>query len=120
MNPEVTKIGNKLFDKVELTTQKVDLSLLSDFEKNFDSALANLSKTEPEYKNIVNTARTLYANIEKINTEIVDNILEFNRLEKISNDLGVKLDSDTMGKRGRLQNMLRTVETVKSDLKKLI
>ena len=38
----------------------------------------------------------------------------------ISNDLGVKLDSDTLGKRGRLQNILRTIETVKSELKKIV
>ena len=113
-------VFNKLFKKEELATEKIELSLLSDFEKNFNSALDNLNKTEPEYKNIVNNARTLFSNIEKINTQIVDNILEFNRLEKISNDLGIKLDSDTLGKRGRLQNMLRTVETVKSDLKKIV
>jgi hypothetical protein len=110
---------NVLFKhKTEL--QKVELSLISDFDKNFNIALDGLNKTEPEYKNIVNSARTLYANIEKINTKIVDTILEFNRLEKISNDLGIKLDSETLGKRGRLQNMLTTTETVKTDLKKLI
>ena len=112
-------VGNKLF-KTELALHDVNLSLLSDFESNFKSALDNLNKTEPEYRKIVDTARALYTNIEKINTQIVDTILEFNRLEKVSNDLGIKLDSETMGKRGRLQNMLRTVETVKSDLKKLV
>jgi hypothetical protein len=113
-------VFNKLFKKEDLASKKIDLSLLSDFEKNFNSTLDNLNKTEPEYKNIVTNARALYANIEKINTQIVDNILEFNKLEKISNDLGVKLDADALGKRGRLQNMLRTVETVKSDLKKIV
>jgi hypothetical protein len=113
-------VNEVLFGKTELASQKIDLSLLSDFEKNFNLSLDNLNKTEPEYRNIVNNARTLYANIEKINTQIVDTILEFNRLEKISNDLGVKLESDTLGKRGRLQNMLRTVETVKADLKKIV
>jgi hypothetical protein len=33
MNPEVTKIGNKLFDKVELASQKVDLALNTDVDK---------------------------------------------------------------------------------------
>jgi hypothetical protein len=32
MNPEVTKIGNKLFDKVELESQKVELALLDNLK----------------------------------------------------------------------------------------
>ena len=32
MNPEVKKIGNKLFDKVELESQKVELALLDNLK----------------------------------------------------------------------------------------
>jgi vacuolar-type H+-ATPase subunit D/Vma8 len=40
MNPEVKKIGNKLFDKVELSSQKVELALIDDINKLLDGNLA--------------------------------------------------------------------------------
>ena len=106
--------------KIELASQKVELSLLSDFEKNFNSVLDDLNKTEPEYNKIKQSAKVLYSDLEKVNTKTEDVISEFNKLEKISNDLGLKLDSNTLGKRGRLQNILRTIETVKSELKRIV
>ena len=106
--------------KIELASQKVELSLLSDFEKNFNSVLDDLNKTEPEYNKIKQSAKVLYSDLEKVNTKTEDVISEFNKLEKISNDLGLKLDSNTLGKRGRLQNILRTIETIKSELKRIV
>jgi len=32
MNPEVTKIGNKLFDKVELSSVKIELGIMDDLQ----------------------------------------------------------------------------------------
>ena len=44
MNPEVKKIGNKLFDKVELTSQKVELAFdFSTIIKQTDDALKGTS-----------------------------------------------------------------------------
>ena len=40
MNPEVKKIGNKLFDKIELTSQKIELANLKDLQ----SASAKVTK----------------------------------------------------------------------------
>jgi hypothetical protein len=39
MTPEVTKIGNKLFDKVELASQKVELGIVDDAKKGIDMVL---------------------------------------------------------------------------------
>lgn len=40
MNPEVKKIGNKLFDKVELASHKIELALIDDINKLLDGNLA--------------------------------------------------------------------------------
>jgi hypothetical protein len=52
MTPEVTKIGNKLFDKVELASQRIDLGLIDDINKlkieanNIeDSAVSEIKKS---------------------------------------------------------------------------
>ena len=112
-------VFSKLF-KEELAVQKIELSLLSDFEKGFNLAEQELKQTEPYYKNIVNNSRELYSNIEKISNEINDVISNFNKLEKASKDLGIDLSSEILGKRGRLNNFLKTTEIIKSDLKKII
>ncbi len=44
MNPEVQKIGNKLFDKVELASVKIDLGLIDDIEKNLQAGAKTLSE----------------------------------------------------------------------------
>jgi len=40
MTPEVKKIGNKLFDKVELGSNKIELALIDDINKLLDGNLA--------------------------------------------------------------------------------
>ena len=52
MTPEVTKIGNKLFDKVELASQRIELGLIDDINKlkieanNIeDSAVSEIKKS---------------------------------------------------------------------------
>ena len=64
MNPEVKKIGNKLFDKVELESQKVELASLSD-----------LSKLSSETKNkldLYNKSNNDTINLAKITLKAAD------------------------------------------------
>jgi histidyl-tRNA synthetase len=66
MTPEVTKIGNKLFDKVELASYKIELGLIDeiskeltnafnsqDVETEINNAVAKLQKSLPIYKSVV-------------------------------------------------------------------
>ncbi len=57
MTPEVKKIGNKLFDKVELASQKVELGVVEDIAKMISDA-NSLLKTLVDDK-------TLLANADK-------------------------------------------------------
>jgi len=57
MNPELTKIGNKLFDKVELSSTKVELGVVEDIAKMISDA-NSLLKTLVDDK-------TLLANADK-------------------------------------------------------
>jgi prefoldin subunit 5 len=61
MNPEVTKIGNKLFDKVELASQKVELALGQDLmsaEENLKNALLNYGKIKDTFEKAKNDFKT--------------------------------------------------------------
>jgi regulator of replication initiation timing len=94
MNPEVKKIGNKLFDKVELESQKVELGLTQDIVavlKQISSEMINAEKTinnlsslkkqtdeqkvkaEESMKNLVslyNKGLPIYDKIDKMSEEL--------------------------------------------------
>jgi predicted phage tail protein len=58
MNPEVTKIGNKLFNKVELSSQKVELAksltdILTAYQKGLDLN-KKFDTTKSQYDTITN------------------------------------------------------------------
>jgi hypothetical protein len=100
--------------------EKVELSLVSDFEKDFEKATKQLMSTEPEYGLILNKSRKLYEDNNKTEDIINSTISSFNILEKKSKELGIKLESSLLGKRGKLNNYLKTVQQIKSELKAII
>jgi hypothetical protein len=55
MNPEVTKIGNKLFDKVDLSSVKVELGVVEDIAKMISDA-NSLLKTLVDDKILLSNA----------------------------------------------------------------
>jgi len=72
MNPEVTKIGNKLFDKVELATQKVDLSSIKFLEdddvrmkKGLDKLKSLRAEMKKTYLDAIDGANTNYGNFKQ-------------------------------------------------------
>lgn len=112
-------VGNKLF-KTELESHKIELGLIQDFDKLFETSLSTVQKTEPDYKLIVDNSRKLNSEILKAEDLINEAISIFNKLEKNSKDLGIEIPSEVLGKRGRLNNFLNTTKTVKAELQKLI
>jgi hypothetical protein len=76
--------------------------------------------TEPEYGLILNKSRKLYEDNNKTEDIINSTISSFNILEKKSKELGIKLESSLLGKRGKLNNYLKTVQQIKSELKAII
>jgi hypothetical protein len=62
MNPEVKKIGNKLFDKVELASQKVELANINDF-----------TKKTVETENLYKQFNDVYAQLEKLVPSVIKN-----------------------------------------------
>jgi hypothetical protein len=62
MNPEVKKIGNKLFDKVELASQKVELANINEF-----------TKKTVETENLYKQFNDVYAQLEKLVPSVIKN-----------------------------------------------
>ena len=54
MNPELTKIGNKLFDKVEFASQKVELGILQDLQALFDKGFNMIKEANAEKQKVKN------------------------------------------------------------------
>jgi histidyl-tRNA synthetase len=98
MNPEVTKIGNKLFDKVELAQHKVELTVVSDLEKllkeikslnapisqNIDK-LMNLDKLLKDEKELSKN------NLNKLNSAYEKAVVLVDKLKQTSKELGIDI-----------------------------
>ena len=72
MNPEVKKIGNKLFDKIELATQKIDLSSIKILEdddirmkKGLDKLKSLRAEMKKTYLDAIDGANTNYGNFKQ-------------------------------------------------------
>ena len=100
--------------------QKVELALVDDFEKLFDSATKNLMKTEPQYGEILDKSRRLYKEIQKVDEDINLAISSFNILERKAKEIGLDLDSKLKGNRGKLNNYKKTTSQIISELKSIV
>jgi hypothetical protein len=91
MNPEVTKIGNKLFDKVELSSQKVELALIDDLRKSAEltkSKSNSLYDSINESKKWAERSKENYANLIK---QHVDFLAVVKKIEAMAKDLGIAI-----------------------------
>ena len=91
MNPEVKKIGNKLFDKVELASQKVELADLTSFQKSVANAETALDKVSPSRQK-AKDALTGYKVDALSSLNAYNNVLEqYAELQKLAKQIGLEL-----------------------------
>ena len=76
MKPDVKRILTKLSEN------KVELGAVQDFERMYKIAESNLMKSEPQYGDILNNARSLNKEIKKIDEDIDNGIAAYSILEK--------------------------------------
>jgi uncharacterized membrane protein len=78
MNPISKKIINKLSqeDKTELKSEKVELSLVSDFKTEYALAVKNSLSLTDEFSNIENKKQKLISKIKK-------NINQFKKIQNL-------------------------------------
>ena len=112
------KLINEYLAKQE--PQKVELSLIDDFEKLFNKSLKKLMKTEPEYGEILNKSRRLYKEMQEVDDDINLAIASFNILERKAKEIGIDIDSKIKGNRGRLNNFKKTTTQILSELRNII
>jgi hypothetical protein len=106
--------------KEELSAEKVELSLISDFDIAFDRAKKTLMDTEPTYRDILSKSRTLFKEIDSVISDIEKAQKFYSVLEKGAKDLGVQLDSSVSGKATSLVNYIKTANQIKNELKAIV
>lgn len=96
MNPEVKKIGNKLFDKVELASQKVELALTDDIKKIMQDAL----NFKNQYINAATQSVNSLKEAKRLAINWRDNLSEANKLiinlNQKANELGVDIPKEVL------------------------
>ncbi len=133
MTPEVTKIGNKLFDKVELESQKVELAIADKLKvelKNYSNLISNYGKELDNYfvpirsleklitelkgtsANVVKIAQDLRKQEDLISSEI-DNVKK--KINQTENDLGIKIDINQLVDLSNLQSSNTLSSNIQND-----
>jgi hypothetical protein len=137
MTPEVTKIGNKLFDKVELASEKINLALVDDL-KNVLNGIENDSIYET-YSETIKISSDLEVLKKKandrysLNEKVVQS--SFSRIklaeqylataERISKELGtdekaIPNYNNVLNAKTKLQDTIKSLSPVQNKLKGLI
>jgi hypothetical protein len=91
MNPEVTKIGNKLFDKVDLSNVKIELADLASFQKAVANAETALDKVAPS-RTKAKDALTGYKVDTLTTLRAYDDVMaQYAELQKLAKQIGLEL-----------------------------
>jgi hypothetical protein len=107
MTPEVKKIGNKLFDKVELSSVKVDLAINDDVQKAYNQAIEARKKSLDVYmaaKKAVDDALVEMKNLRSINENALPLFAKFDALIK---ELGIPYPPQIADQKSNIQDGLK-------------
>ena len=91
MNPEVKKIGNKLFDKVELGSHKIELGLIDDFNKDYQKINDVFFKTETSVVDYNELANKIASDFNSAGQILLTANKKFEDVLKSAKDLGIEL-----------------------------
>jgi formyltetrahydrofolate synthetase len=89
MNPQVKKIGNKLFDKVELESQKVELASLSYLSKLSTETKNKLDLFNKSNNDTINLAKITLKAADDYETQRVKMYDLMKQIEKQFKELGL-------------------------------
>ena len=115
MNPEVKKIGNKLFDKVELASQRIDLAIIDDLKKGISEGQKQEANLYSDFKNSLNSVIQQARAIEVKYNVLLSNINEpLFQSEKQAKELGLDFKQTDFYKQA--QTIIKAIETRKDTI----
>jgi hypothetical protein len=107
MTPQEKNVFGKLFTKTELATQKVDLALNDDVQKNYNSAIAARKKSADVYftaKKAIENAITEIKSLKSINENALATFSKFDALIK---ELGIPYPQEQANQKTNIQDGLK-------------
>jgi hypothetical protein len=94
MNPEVTKIGNKLFDKVDLSSVKIELADLASFQKAVANAETALDKVVPSRTKAKDALTSYKVDALSSLNGYNDVLQQYAELQKLAKQIGLELPAN--------------------------
>lgn len=107
MTPQEKNVFGKLFAKTELASQKVDLALNDDVQKNYNSAIAARKKSADVYftaKKAIENAITEIKSLKSINENALATFSKFDALVK---ELGIPYPPEQLNQKNNIQDGLK-------------
>ena len=91
MTPEVTKIGNKLFDKVKLASERIELALVDDFNKDYQKLNDVFFKAETNVVDYNELSNKIASDFNSAGAVLLSANKKFEDVLKSAKDLGIEL-----------------------------
>jgi hypothetical protein len=110
MNPEVKKIGNKLF-KTELANQKVELSVIDDYYSSVQKAIATYVSADNKLKELKSYAKTIQDLFDNSGEQILLANKIFDNVKKQAADLGIDLPNELKNNNKDLSDYAKRIDT---------
>ena len=107
MNPEVKKIGNKLFDKVELSSIKVDLAINDDVKKAYNDAIAARKSSLDVYNKAKSTVDNALSELKRLRGVNENALPLFAKFEAVIKELGIPMPAEITQQKQNIQDGLK-------------
>ncbi len=115
MRNELNNVTSKLF-KADLATQKVDLSVINEFTKAYESALDLQAKAEVNIVNYNELAASIQTVLNQAGTQFLRANGIYSELEQMSKDLGVEIPNNVKTKKDIISKAIKEIDTYNKKL----
>lgn len=106
MTANEKKMFSKLF-KTELGTQKVDLALNDDVQKNYNNAIAARKKSADVYFTAKKAVENAIAEIKSLRATNEDALSTFSKFDALVKELGIPYPPEQLNQKNNIQDGLK-------------
>ena len=108
-------VGQKLF-KTELSSHKVDLSVINEFTKAYESALDLQAKAEVNLVNYNKLAASIQTVLNQAGTQFLRANGIYTELENMSKELGVEIPKNVKTKKDIISKAIKEIDSYNKKL----
>ena len=108
---ELNSVYNKLFKKVNLASQKVELALTDDYYSSVQKTIQTYVSADTKLKELKNYAKTIQELFNNSGEQLILANKVFDNIQKQANDLGLQLPNEIKNNNKELLDYAKKIDT---------